>query len=560
MSTQPQQFSPVTSDFAPAITGSTPAAEDGFQAALAEWRAVLGPQHVLTDQATLHDYARSTLPRGTRPRAVLRPASTDEVSRVAAIANQYRVPIYPISCGKNWGYGDRCAPTDGQVIVELSRMNRILEVNTELAYAVVEPGVTQGQLYDFLQQHNIPLWIDPTGAGPTASILGNTVERGYGITPYGDHFAQIAGMEVVLPTGEVVQTGFGHYGNAKAWRVFPRGIGPYLDGLFTQSNFGIVTSIGVWLMPASPHVELCLFSADQDQAVDELVERVRWLLLHRVLVGAVNLMHRNRILTVLRQYPWELMGGRTPMSEEVAQQLARQRQIGTWNGVAALYGTRRQVAAARAEIRRVLKASVDRLAFVSEGKLRLARRIPWLVKLVTGMDVGQLLAAVEPALGIVKGKPNAVSLNTCWWRSKRQPANALPDPHDHCCGVIWFSPVIPMTAGHLREFRRLAEPIMAKYRFECCITLTAVNPRAFDCTLPVLYDADDPEEAQRAAACHQELLSACAAAGYLPYRVDIHSMPLVTSPSSSFGMLCRRLKSALDPNRVLAPGRYVIKP
>jgi 4-cresol dehydrogenase (hydroxylating) len=558
MNTEPHLFPSVTADHERPPNPATPGADERFQAALQQWRAAIGPEHLLTDQATLDDYSRCTLPRGTRPLAVLRPGSTQEVSRVAAIATQYRVPIYPISCGKNWGYGDRCAPTDGQVIVELSRMNRILEVNTELAYAVVEPGVTQQQLYEFLQQHNIPLWIDPTGAGPTASILGNTVERGYGITPYGDHFAQLAGMEIVLPTGEVLQTGFGHYANARAWRVFPRGIGPYLDGLFTQSNFGIVTSIGVWLMPAAPHVELCLFSAERDQAIDQLVDRVRWLLLHRVLVGAVNLMHRNRILTVLRHYPWELMGGATPMSDDVARQLAAQRQIGTWNGVAALYGTRRQVAAARAEIRRVLKGSVDRLAFVSEAKLRLARRFPRLVKLATGMDVGQLLAAVEPALGIVKGKPNAVSLNTCWWRSKRPPPTTMPDPHEHGCGVIWFSPVIPMTAGHLREFRQLAEPILAKYRFDCCITLTAVNPRAFDCTLPVLYDPDDPQDAKRAADCHRELLSACAAAGYLPYRVDIHSMPLLTSEASVFWNLCRRLKDALDPHHLLAPKRYEV--
>jgi len=533
-----------------------PVPESDFQAAVQQWRAVLGTEHVLTDQATLDDYARCTLPRGTRPRAVLRPGSTEEVSRVAAIANAHRVPIYPISCGKNWGYGDRCAPTDGQVIVELARMNRILEVNTELAYAVIEPGVTQQQLYEHLRQNNIPLWIDPTGAGPTASILGNTVERGYGITPYGDHFAQLAGMEVVLATGEVLRTGFGHYDNAQAWRVFPRGIGPYMDGLFTQSNFGIVTSIGLWLMPVPEHVELCLFSADAPNAIDILVEKVRQLLLHRVVGGAVNLMHRNRILTVLQQYPWEMMNGRTPMSEEVARQLARKRQIGTWNGVTALYGTHRQVRAAKAEIRRALRGNIDKLAFVSAGKLRLASRFPLLVKLLTGMNVAELIAAVEPALGIVSGKPNEVSLTTCLWRCKRPRRDAPFDPHAHGCGVIWFSPVIPMTPGHVRQFRQLAEPILAKYGFDCCITLTAVNARAFDCTLPVLYEADDPEDARRAAACHGELLSVCTAAGYWPYRLDINSMPFLPTGSTIFWDLCRQLKSALDPQHIIAPGRY----
>ena len=532
-----------------------PVPESDFQAAVQQWRAVLGTEHVLTDQATLDDYARCTLPRGTRPRAVLRPGSTEEVSRVAAIANAHRVPIYPISCGKNWGYGDRCAPTDGQVIVELARMNRILEVNTELAYAVIEPGVTQGQLSQYLAEHHIPLWIDPTGAGPSASILGNTVARGYGITAYGDHFAQLAGMEIVLADGEIVRTGFGHFPGAKAWRVFPRGLGPYLDGLFTQSNLGIVTQIGVWLMPVPEHYELCLFSAEEEDALNPIVEQVRYLLLQRVLAGSLNLMHRNRILTVLRQYPWDVMHGKTPMSDEVSRRLGRELSIGAWNGVAALYGTARQVRAARAEIRRSLRAVVDRLAFVSEAKLRLASRVPWLVKLATGMDVQRLVDAVGPALAIISGRPNGVSLNTCYWRSKQRPSGEAFDPVASGCGVIWFSPVIPMTAEHVSDFRTIAQPILHKHGFDCCITLTAVNARSFDCTLPILYDLEDPKDARRAELCHRELVTKCAAAGYLPYRLDIHSHALLVKQEDTFCRLCATVKSALDANNVLAPTR-----
>ena len=57
-------------------------------------------------------------------------------------------------------------------------------------------------------------------------------------------------MEIVLANGEVLRTGFGHFGTAKAANVYKYGVGPYIDGLFTQSNFGIVTKIGVWLMPS----------------------------------------------------------------------------------------------------------------------------------------------------------------------------------------------------------------------------------------------------------------------------------------------------------------------
>jgi len=527
-----------------------------FSWALSKWEKLLGTSHVLCDESTLESYSKTTLPQGTRPRAVLRPGNTSEVSQLVAVANEHSIPLYPVSGGKNWGYGDRCAVTDGQVIVDLSRMNRIVEVNRELAYAVVEPGVTQGQLYEHLRDNGIPLWIDPTGAGPTASLLGNAVERGYGITPYGDHFVQICGMEVVLANGEVLRTGFGHYPEARATRVFPRGVGPYLDGIFTQSNFGIVTRTGIWLMPVPEHYELCLFRTDREEAFDGLIERVRHLLLHGVVRSSINLMHRNRMLTVLRQYPWEEMGGGTPMSGEVARQLADSAKVGLWNGVAALYGSKKEVRAAKRAVRRSMKGLTDRLVFVSGGTLRLLERFPGILSAVTRLNIPELIRAIRPAFGVMSGEPSQVALKSAFWRARRPAPEGEIDPVGNRAGVIWFSPVIPMTVRDVRQFRQIVEPIMARHGFDCCITLTTVNPRCFDCTLPVFYDAEDAQEAQRAYACHRELFSACAAEGYLPYRVDIRSMPSLAQASSVFWDVCTRLKQTLDPHEILAPGRY----
>ena len=196
-----------------------------LQQVLVAWSKVVGQQHVRCDAQTIATYARTTLPRGTTPAAVVLPESASQVQQIVRIANQYHIPLYPISRGKNWGYGDACAPTDGQVIVDLGRMNRICEVNTDLAYAVIEPGVTQGQMYQYLTERQIPLILDVTGAGPDASIMGNTLARGFGHTPYGNHFTHIAGMEVVLRDGRIVNTGYGALHNAQATRVFPSGLG-----------------------------------------------------------------------------------------------------------------------------------------------------------------------------------------------------------------------------------------------------------------------------------------------------------------------------------------------
>ena len=128
--------------------------------AVGEWRSALDPDRVSTAPEVLDRYARTTGIHSTRPLAVLLPQSTEDTVALVKIASQHRIPLHPISKGKNWGYGDATPPGPGQVIVDFSRMNRILELSRESAYVVVEPGVTQGQLARFLTDNGGGLWMD----------------------------------------------------------------------------------------------------------------------------------------------------------------------------------------------------------------------------------------------------------------------------------------------------------------------------------------------------------------------------------------------------------------
>ena len=217
--------------------------------AISAFRSSIGADNVYFDDASRENYAKACLPRCTRPLGIVKPDNADDVSQIVNTCNRSGIRWHTISRGKNWGYGSACAAEDDRLIIDLSRMNRILEVNVELGYAVIEPGVSQGQMYEYLQQHELPLLLDVTGAGPDASIIGNILQRGFGHTPYGDRFRHTCGMHVVLPDGNQLKTGFGRYENAVSSRVFPWGQGPWLDGLFTQSDYGIVTSACIWLMP-----------------------------------------------------------------------------------------------------------------------------------------------------------------------------------------------------------------------------------------------------------------------------------------------------------------------
>lgn len=522
---------------------------------LRDCETLVGKEQVKVGGEALR-YSWGDLPLEAAAPAAVLPDSVEQVREIVLRAARHAVSLYPVSTGNNWGYGTARPVNAASVILDLGRMNRIIEVNTELAYAVVEPGVTQAQLARYLADNKIPLFIDPTGAGPSCSILGNTLERGYGITPYGDHFMCQCGMEVVLADGRVLKTGFGHYENARASYLFKWGTGPYLDGLFTQSNFGIVTKIGLWLMPVPEHVEACYFMADSEARFGGLIEGVRTLLVQGVVRGPLNLLHRNRALTLLMQYPWEEMKGATPLSEEVAAALAKRNRLGVWNGVGALYGTKEQVRAAKKAVKAALSGKASELHFVSATTISLLEKFQKPLGTLLGVDMSQTVKAIKASFGILQGVPNEVALSTPYWRSGRTRPERDINPAKDNCGVIWLSPVIPMTVRDVAEFRGLVEPIFRRHLFDCCLTFTPVNPRCFDCTAPILYNRDDPEDRDRAGRCYRDLLAACMQNGFIPYRFGIQSMAELTGRRDPFWDTVETLKKALDPQGILSPGRY----
>src|SRR4029453_11349899 len=97
---------------------------DGLTLALREWVPVVGAAHVIRDFESLRSASTATFPTQPRVHAIVRPANRDEVQQCVRIANRFRVPLYPISTGKNWGYGSRVPPRDG-VLLDLGRLNRI---------------------------------------------------------------------------------------------------------------------------------------------------------------------------------------------------------------------------------------------------------------------------------------------------------------------------------------------------------------------------------------------------------------------------------------------------
>lgn len=527
--------------------------------ALAAWRLLLGPDRVLTSPAALAPYAASTAARPVAPLAVLRPLSHGEVVALVRSAGEFDIPLYPLSTGRNWGYGDACPPEPGQVIVDLGGMNRILEVDPELAFAVIEPGVTQAQLAGHLAQHKLPLWMDCTGAGPDTSLVGNILERGFGHSPYGNRVLHVAGMRIVLANGDTLETGFGHFAHACAAHLYPYGVGPWLDGLFTQSNLGIVTSLGFWLMPHSETVSHVIASVAELDAIAPVVDALRPLRLDGTLRSVVHIGNDLRVLSGGMVFPADLAPQGPPLPAPLRASLRAQAGIGAWTVSAALYGRPAQVQEARRAIRQAI-GRLARLRFLDDRTLALGSAAARLLgraalgrRLSAQVDLGRSL------LNMNRGVPDGRFLAGAYWRRRGGwpagfPAGAHPARDG--CGMMWLAPVLPMRGGELLRVCALVEPLFASARFDLFATFSMINERTLGGVLTICFDKDDGDETARAHACYDAAFARLMAAGYIPYRVGPYAMATLDNGHDSYWRTVARIKAALDPQGLLAPGRY----
>jgi len=532
-------------------------------AALEELRAVVGGEHVLTSPADLERYSRCTIPWQRQCGAVVFPDNAEEVAGIVRIAGRYGIPLWPFSTGVNQGYGATLATADGALVMLLTRMNRILEVNDKLAYAVIEPGVTYRQLNAYLKEHGHRLWLDCTDGPPQGSVLGNALDRGIGETPYGDHFGNLCGLEVVLPTGERIHTG-GQLSGLKTWHMHKWGVGPYLEGLFTQSNLGIVTQAGIWLMPQPEAYNSFVYEVHDERHVPRVFDAFLELALHGVVNAKMHMINDFVSITLLTQRGKEQVAQKGPLTEADLAHLRRKFRIAEWSCAGGLYGTRAQVRLQRTLLRKAL-GKYGKLTFIDDTRIRLLRlllevtaRVP-LVRPVAEAALGTTVHVMEAAPhvhGILQGIPSDHFIKHAYYRYRGLRPEQNADPARDHVGLVWFAPILPFTKEDVLPFLSACRRRFAARGFDFWVAQLLMNPRSVICLMSILYDREDAGEVERARRLYDELIDEMQAHGYQQYRCGLGGWPRLFEQAPEMRALNDRLKSALDPANTLAPGRY----
>jgi 4-cresol dehydrogenase (hydroxylating) len=518
-------------------TGTAPLLPSGvsgesFSRALVRFADAVGAEHVLVGDA-LGDYRDpySFSPAGSfEPSAAITPASVEEVQAVVAIAREHGIPLWTVSIGRNYGYGGASPRVAGSVVLALHRMNRVLEVDDECGYAIVEPGVRFSDLYDHLRATGSTLWASVPDLS-WGSVMGNTLERGFGYTPHGDHSVVQCGMEVVLADGRVVRTGMGAMAGNNAWALYKGGFGPSVDGLFLQSNLGIVTKIGVWLMPRPEQVAVFMAKAPEEHQLGDVMDTLRPLLLDGTIQSNSVVGNALAIASMISdRATW--YDGPGPMPDRAITNLTRGLGIGWWNARFAVYGTEDLVAA---------RTKVIAKAFA---------RIPGL-ELATSTYAGDATAAdVHPADRAQMGVPSTDLIRMAGWRGG-EPAHTD------------FSLVCPPRSRDAIAQMSLVRARVEEYGFDYAGGFTTFPHHAIALAL-ISFDRSDPDQVSDVARLLPQLVDDAATQGYAPYRSHLAEMDHIAAKydfnDHALIRLTETIKDAVDPAGILSPGKQGIWP
>lgn len=523
-----------------------------FETVLAAFRAIVGDDWVFSSAEDLHTYRDFYSPywgeeSERRTSAAVAPASVEEVQRIVKIANEHRLPLFPFSGGKNLGYGGSAPNLSGCVALDLKRMNRILEIDEKRQFVLVEPGVTYFDLYRHIQEKGLKLWIDCPAPG-WGSLVGNALDRGTGYTVSNmrDHFGAHCGMEVVLPNGDLVRTGMGARDGSGSWQDYRYGVGPYVDGLFSQGNYGVVTKMGFWLYP-QPDGALCgsVIAPHYHDiiALTQILTRLENLgvingtpFFTSPVIGTPPGMPKNSQLQQLLA-----KGGATPAEFDA---LAQGRPY--WKLRLPFIGPHK-VVEAQWEYAKEQFASIPGVKFEDVARYS----FPLSAEQTTGLS---MFKDEWPAyFGIPSLEIFMVGART--------PFN----PHGSH-GIAWLAPIMPRTGETVIKAHQVLVRAMLEhgvFQMENAPMPLCYTPRSFTMMLPFLI-SEDTAQNKRTRETMSRLIDVAAEQGWLEYRAHTIFQDQIMSQYNFNNNALRRfhetLKEAIDPNGIIAPGRYAIWP
>jgi glycolate oxidase len=223
-------------------------------------REIVGPENVLDSPEAQIAYSYDAAAMKPQvPLAAIRPSTTDQIAQLVKLANEERIPIVPRGSGT--GLSGGAIPSENSIVLLTNHWNRILEIDEENLTVLVEPGVITANLHQAVEKIGLLYPPDP-GSSSICTIGGNVAENSGGLRglKYGVTKNYVLGLEVVLPTGEVLHTGGKSVKDVAGYNLKDVLIG-------SEGTLGIFTKVLLRLIPKpETHKTMIAFYSSMDDA------------------------------------------------------------------------------------------------------------------------------------------------------------------------------------------------------------------------------------------------------------------------------------------------------
>lgn len=500
-------------------------------------------QSVISEDRIIHEdidslYGAVTTGFRQQIMGALKPLNSSEILAIVGLCREHSFKLYPVSAGRNWGYSDSMPAVAHSIVLDLSLMTGIRDYNPELGIVTVESGVTQKMLYDFLQKRGGEHIISVTGSSPEASIVGNYLERGFGLLPVMDHAQAIVNLQAVLGNGSLYVSPLHALGAYNSAKVFRWGLGPYTDGLFLQSSFGVVTQMTIKLA-RKPESRQAIFVevSNRDsllRALDVLRDmRDRWGL-DSLQIKVLNGYYSLASMGVKHD---NLVEGPSIENVYARYKISPYMIMLTFSGPLVLVRTVQKHLVRHMRRHGRVRVVTDTLMQVVSC---LCPFVPQGLKLK--------INTLQGLWSLFQGEPNTMAIGTLpYHRTPDDPEHKRLNPAKDKCGIIWFAPILPFSEQGLDALEVWGKRAQERHGFSPVLNFTNYGGNSIIGLLAIIFNQD--HETKTAQECYMDLFYAARAEGYLPYRVPLFAMEafLKEAPDRQFNL---GLKSVLDPDSV----------
>ncbi|WP_310634088.1 FAD-binding oxidoreductase [Paraburkholderia sp.] len=513
----------------------TTAEPSAVAAALAAMTVALGAERVIVgDGGEFRDPFQPSAWHAFATAGVVQPDSAEDVQTIVKIAAQHGVPVWAQGQGRNNGYGGAAPRVSGGITINFRRMNRVLKIDEELGYALVEPGVSFQDMYDAIESAGANLMVSVPDLG-WGSLGGNSQDNGLTYLPYGRDFQTVCGLEVVTADGGLLRTGMGAMDGNESWNLYRRSLGPTIEPLFMQGNFGVVTKLGIWLMPKPEVITHVHVDVKRDEDLIPLVDILRRLRLDGTIDGVPCILNTLLIAsTIAKRDHWYDGDFALPIPDAAIDAIAARIGIGRWHLRFALYGDE---AVNALQLKKVEKA----FSAIPDCSIR-----------ATTSGPHEWANLPDPSDRVYAGVPNLDWKDMGGWYGG-----------DHG-GHMSFAPVAPLSGKKVYELQRWMRGEFERHGIDHTADLIVVNARSLVSVAGVQFDINDEASTAASYQAMQDLVREAGKIGYGEYRAHLHFMDLAQEQygfgDHAYRRFVERIKDAVDPQGLINPGRHGIWP